>query len=286
MKQETSARLEDSEYHVLRILAETDGPVGCARLRLALRNVGWPVSEAKSGRLLRTLDESGFTRTVATKGGRVLLPAGRARLRDLERLRTTRARHDEILRTVALKDLTSLGDLLVARRALERETARLAATRASVLELDQLEALVARHNTALANGEAMELSLGIEIHGMVARLAGNRMIASMLDLILHQVSLWDLEAAILHARRATSPHDHYQLLAALRRHDAGAAEAAMVAHIDRILDEVVHYGDSQHAYDLGQSAPEVRMAAQAKIAGQAEGESKGIMREAGGEGTR
>ena len=286
MQEETSGGFDEIEYHVLRILAESDGPVGCARLRLALRSVGWPVSEAKSGRLLRHLDESGFTRTVATKGGRVLLPAGRARLRDLERLRTTRKRHGEILRTVALKDLTSLRDLLVARRALERETARLAATRASVLELDQLEALVARHNAALANGEATELSLGIEIHGMVARLAGNRMIASMLDLILHQVSLWDLEAAILRVRRATSPRDHYQLLAALRRHDSGAAEAAMVAHLDRILDEVVHYADSQHPFDLGQSAPEVRMTAQAKIAGQAESESKGIQRAVGGEGTR
>ncbi len=277
MQEETSGRLEESEYHVLRVIAESDGPVGCARLRSALRGVGWPVSEAKSGRLLRHLDEAGFTRTLATKGGRVLLPAGRARLRDLERLRTTRKRHDEILRTVALKDLTSLCDLLIARRALERETARLAATRASVLELDQLEALVARHNAALANGEAAELSLGIEIHGMVARLAGNRMIASMLDLILHQVSLWDLEAAILHARRATSPHDHYQLLEALRRHDAAAAEAAMAAHIDRILDEVVHYADSQRTLDLDQGAPEGRIAAQA---------TKGIQRAAGGEETR
>ena len=243
MQVQTSSQLEESEYHVLRILAESDGPVGCARLRMALSGVGWPVSEAKSGRLLRHLDESGFTRTVATKGGRVLLPAGRARLRDLDRLRTTRERHGEILRTVAGKDLTSLRDVLIARRALERETARLAATRASAPELDQLEALMARHNTALANGDAAELSLGIEIHGTVARLAGNRMIASMLDLILHQVSLWDLEAAILHARRATSPRDHYQVLDALRRHDPAAAETAMVAHIDRILDEVVQYAD-------------------------------------------
>ena len=246
--------MDELEYHVLRTLAGSDRPLGCARLRTALEDAGWPVSEATSGRLLRRLDQSGLSRTVGTKWGRVLLPAGRVRLRDLERLRITRERHNEILRSVAARDLASLRDMLIARRALERETARLAATNATAAELDQLEVLIERHNGALAGSDAAELQLGIEIHRRVARLAGSRTVASMLDLILHEVSLWNLEAAILHARRAISPSDHYHLLAALRRHDASAAEAAMVAHLDRIIDEVVRYAASQDTFDLSHGA--------------------------------
>ncbi len=197
----------------------------------------------------------------------MLLPAGRARLHDLERLHITLERHSEILRSVAPKDLASLRDLLIARRALERETARLAAMGATAADLDGLEALIERHNVALANGDAAELQFGIEIHRRVARLAGNRAIASMLDLILHEVSLWNLEAAILHARRATSPSDHYQFLAALRRHDASAAEAAMVAHIDRILDEVVRYATREETFDLGRSVSEAGAATQGGMPG-------------------
>lgn len=243
---------EHLEQAVLATLAAARGPVGCTKLRVLANAAGWPLSEATAGRILRRLDESGLTARAGTKSGRVLLPAGRERLAELQRLRGVRDRQEAILDVIDPRDLDSLRELLAARRVVERETARLAAIRASASELDELEKLVERHMAPSDGVPPYQVSM--EIHRTVARLSGNRILAGLLDLLVHRSALWALETLILTKLGARSPSEHRQLLEALQRRDPDEAERVMGAHLDRILAEVERYGQQAGVLDLWEKA--------------------------------
>lgn len=234
----------EMELATLALLAGASEPVGSARLAEALRQAGIGVAEATAGRYLRQLDERGLTRSLGTKLGRVITGAGRERLAELRRLRRQDEHGARMLRAVAATEIEGLIDLLHVRRAVEVEAARLAATRASDAELAHLADCSRRHvHEVGAGGDTVEPSMGF--HRLVAEASHNRMLIAVALLLLDPANepLEKLlgQIALDAGTTLDQAQDHIALAEALLARDPPAAEAAMRAHMDKLIAAVVDY---------------------------------------------
>ena len=112
----------------LQLLTENDAPIGNNRLVQALEEAGIAVAEATAGRALSKLVSQGLARTLG-KRGRVVTPAGREKLASLQREMMRRQRSARLVDVANIGNVESLRDMLIVRRAIEPEAARLAASR-------------------------------------------------------------------------------------------------------------------------------------------------------------
>jgi GntR family transcriptional regulator, transcriptional repressor for pyruvate dehydrogenase complex len=232
------------ELTALTLLAAASQPVGSARLAEALRQAGLAVAEATAGRYLRQLDARGLTRSLGAKRGRTITDAGRARLADLQRLRRHDAYGANLLRAVATTELDELMDLLYVRRAVETEAARLAASRATDAELAQIAAASRAHVHDVRGGhDTVEPSLNL--HRLVAEASHNRLLIAVALLLLdpaHDPLEKMLGQIALHTGETLDQAtDHLLVAKALRSRDPAAAEAAMRAHLDKLIHAVAAY---------------------------------------------
>jgi DNA-binding GntR family transcriptional regulator len=232
------------ERIALALLASTDQPIGSARLAEAFRREGIAVAEATAGRYLRQLDELGFTRTLGAKRGRIITDAGRDRLAELRR----RLRHDEygasLLRAIATTEIDELMDLLHVRRAVETEAARLAARRATDAELAQI-AVASRHHVREVSAGHDTVEPSMHFHRLIAEASHNRMLIAVALLLLDSAND-PLEKALGQIALDTGEtldqaSDHLALAEALSSRDPDSAEAAMRAHMDKLIQAVENY---------------------------------------------
>ncbi|MDQ7795071.1 MAG: FCD domain-containing protein [bacterium] len=227
---------EEQEYQLLRFLQEQGEPVGSGSVAEFLRKASIDVSEATAGRVLRDLDVRGFTARQSYRG-RVLTDAGRRRLYELDAQRRRNMFGQELLHVLGKPGLGELVDVLMARRAIERETARLAALNGDEAGVAELFAIVDQHEAAGTGGPEWD----VRFHRHVARIGGNQVLAAAVNLI-HQDSL--LSPVLDHIRkwaRSAIAVDHRRLAETIARRDADGAERAMVAHIDNVIADVRKY---------------------------------------------
>ena len=230
------------DHALLRLLAEQNGPVGSGTLQERLQGLGYAGSEPTVGRALRTLDRRGLTARVSNRG-RALTDAGRQRLRELDEAAAQRHYERELLRIIRPTTIDDLLDVLVARRALEREIARLAAEHATAAEIAGLEAAIAEQRRALAaTGVAIEAD--IRFHTLLARASRNRVLAAAIDLIRRDRQATLQLDAILKQTAHQWAVGHERILRAVKRRAPAAAERAMLEHIDTLIADIRRYRDA------------------------------------------
>jgi GntR family L-lactate dehydrogenase operon transcriptional regulator len=229
------------EAAVLEAIAQADGPIGCRQITSQLRTRGFGLSESTVSRLLRKLDGRDLTRPANAKG-RVLTAAGR---RQLDELTATRRWHTtDYLDVRTIQDLL---DLLLARRAIERETARAAAVRIADSDLEQLRALVEGQRDAIAGG-GVPREVATRFHRTIAAASGNKLLVVMADLAFDPAL--DAVAAVLdvivgsHSSESVSIPEHLKIVEALAARDPERAERAMLEHVDRLIAEVEAFRSS------------------------------------------
>ncbi len=171
----------EQEYFVLHLLSVSEEPLGAGSIREELARNGMDLSEASVGRLLRGLDTRGFTSRVGYQG-RLLTPAGEKRLSQLQSEREQIVSTGAFLEAVKSREKEMLLEILVARRAIEREMAALAAESRTRADLDALRDILDRQNALLARGEPMA-STDPEFHEEVARISGNKVLQSAIEII-------------------------------------------------------------------------------------------------------
>jgi GntR family L-lactate dehydrogenase operon transcriptional regulator len=238
-----ASRWEEQELQVLKLISTSEEPVGSWRLAQALTEAGIPTSEATAGRILKDLDRKGFTQKVGFKG-RLLNPRGWERLRSLEREKQRRSTGEEFLHLLRAHGPEELVEILVARRAIERETARLAALRITPQEVAALAAIVARHEEHLRSG-VLSASDDADFHRRIAESSRNRVLLAALDLIRHDDEVTPALEYIRREMKGTVVSDHARILSAITARDPVAAEEAMVAHIDNVIRDVQRFWDQK-----------------------------------------
>ncbi|MFA5621689.1 MAG: FCD domain-containing protein [Thermovirgaceae bacterium] len=237
----------EQEYFVLHLLSVSEEPLGAGSIREELAKNGMDLSEASVGRLLRELDSQGFTTRVGFQG-RLLTSVGEERLSLLHSEREQVVSTGAFLEAVKSREREMLLEILVARRAIEREMAALAARLRTKGDVTALRDILDRQNALLAKGEPMASTDG-EFHEEVARISGNKVLQSAIEIIRRSgegASFFEYIRTKVGSRVGA---DHEAIFDAIAAGDPSAAEAAMTRHIDNIIRDVRTYW-KDHVKDL------------------------------------
>ncbi len=229
------------EYLVLCVLDSAVEPVGSGAVCDWLRQHGNPISEATAGRYLRELDFRGLTQRSGFRG-RSLTAEGLKRLAELRRERAAAASSSQLLSALRVTGLNDLIDVLVARRALEREIARLAARQVSERDLEEIRSLIAGYEAA----ESPEATAAADFafHQRLAEVAGNKILQAATKLIHDEAEAVPIPWSIRRKIKPVLVRQHRQILEALEARASALAEKAMVAHLDGLIESIQRYWET------------------------------------------
>ena len=232
-------RNAEFELEVLEILEDHTEGIGSGSVLLLLLELGLQVSQPTVGRLLKLLDHRGLTRKVANKG-RTLTPRGAAFLAQVRHQRQRVHSVERLIAAVQPSTLEELRGVLVARRALEHETAKLAAEHASLRQIAEMRRTVEaqrreREASGTGNGPALDF------HRLLAAASGNTFLALAGDVLRTERHV--LEFLMYHLGSTVggdSYASHVRILEALTARDGASAGRAMVRH----MNQYIRYVDS------------------------------------------
>jgi len=230
---------EKQEYEILSILEEKEEPVGSNLLSRLLAARGIEVSEATVGRLLSEMDRRDLTRRQGFQG-RVITEKGRRRLNQIRRLQHRLTYGNRFIDTLESRKKEDLIDILVARRAIERELARLAALHATEAEVRLMESVLQEQEQHTAQNE-MTAEQDVRFHRLIAVAAKNRVLAAALDLIRQDGQLSPILEYIRNKVGSKLVVGHGKILRAIADRDPAGAEQAMIDHIESLIDDVQKY---------------------------------------------
>ena len=128
----------------------------------------------------------------------------------------------------------ALVSLFEARRVLEAGVAALAAERATDLELAELDDFVKDGRRKVNDADAF-IEHDVEFHERLRTFARSPVLASLLSSVTALSLASRRRTAQDEATRTRALADHQAMVKALRAHDAAAAEAMMVAHLQHVL---------------------------------------------------
>ncbi len=130
-----------------------------------------------------------------------------------------------------------VSELLDFRKMLEPPLAARAATHASPDEISEMEEILQRQEGKLSYGEAA-IAEDAEFHYSIALASGNSIVLKVLDILMDLLRDTRERSLQLKGRPERSLAGHRRILAAIKRHDAGAAKDAMRRHIEDV-EEIV-----------------------------------------------
>ena len=133
-------------------------------------------------------------------------------------------------------------ELLDFRKMLEPPLASRAATRASAEEISELEEILRRQEQKQTQGEAA-IAEDAEFHYSIALASGNTVVLKVIDTLMDLLRDTREQSLQLEGRPQKSLGGHRRILAAIKRHDAEAANSAMRRHIEEV-EEIVLSKDS------------------------------------------
>jgi GntR family transcriptional regulator, transcriptional repressor for pyruvate dehydrogenase complex len=126
-----------------------------------------------------------------------------------------------------------VAELLEVRQMLEPPLARRAAQHARREEIDQLEAILSRQEEKMRRGE-LAIEEDSDFHYRLALAADNSVALKAVDMLMDLLRETREQSLQVEGRQEKSLAGHYRILAALKRGDAPAAEAAMQRHLAEI----------------------------------------------------
>jgi GntR family transcriptional repressor for pyruvate dehydrogenase complex len=123
-----------------------------------------------------------------------------------------------------------IGELLDFRKMLEPPLAARAATRVSADEISEMEEILERHEKKLREGDST-IAEDSEFHYAIALASGNSVVLKVLDTLMDLLRDSRERSLQVEGRPQKSLAGHRRILAAIKRHDAEGAKAAMQRHI-------------------------------------------------------
>jgi len=130
-----------------------------------------------------------------------------------------------------------VSELLDFRKMLEPPLAARAATHASPDEISEMEEILQRQEGKLSQGE-VAIAEDAEFHYSIALASGNSIVLKVIDILMDLLRDTRERSLQLKGRPERSLAGHRRILAAIKRHDAGAAKDAMRRHIEDV-EEIV-----------------------------------------------
>lgn len=140
---------------------------------------------------------------------------------------------------------SSLLEQLEIRRLIEPEVARLAADRAIPVNVREMTRFVALQRQKMERGQPF-VDEDSAFHMSIARSAGNDLLVRMMDSI-HELLRDSREQSLrTPSGRARSFAGHQRIIEAIRRHDAKAAQRAMLRHVLEVESAIIGSNKDHH----------------------------------------
>lgn len=130
-----------------------------------------------------------------------------------------------------------VGELLDFRKMLEPPLAARAATHASAEEISEMEEILQRQERKQTEYE-LAVEEDAEFHYSIALASGNSVVLKVLDILMDLLRDTRERSLQVRGRPQKSLAGHRRILAAIKRHDAESAKAAMRRHIEDV-EEIV-----------------------------------------------
>ncbi len=227
-------------FCILKALRSAGKPLGSNNLAAILKREGFRISPPSVSRLLVLLEEEEYLLKRGNQG-RVLSEKGRIFLESMVAERERKKIAAELLADANEENPEKLLDLLIARRALEREAVRLAAHNASDREIQELMAYAAILDEVVVTSECSYAeghiaTLGEKFHYLIACASKNSFLVSALDLIGRNGALRDALWSLAEQQKRPVEDNHLKIAEAIRNRDPDAAEKAALAHINTFVD--------------------------------------------------
>ena len=130
--------------------------------------------------------------------------------------------------------------VLQARKAIERETARLAAENISESRLQHLEAIIQDQESRIGRGESIA-EVDIAFHREIAEASTNSALLALYGILAvmgQQSELFEFMRSRVGGNYRTA---HRSILEALRAHDPDQAERCIIGHMDGLIGDVKKY---------------------------------------------
>jgi GntR family transcriptional regulator, transcriptional repressor for pyruvate dehydrogenase complex len=132
-----------------------------------------------------------------------------------------------------------IGELLDFRRIIEPPLAARAATHATSEDITEMEDILDRQKMKLRKGEST-IPEDSEFHYAIAMASGNSVVLKVLDILMDLLRETRERSLQVEGRPQKSLAGHRRILSAIKRHDAGGANAAMRQHIEDVEEIVLH----------------------------------------------
>ena len=142
------------------------------------------------------------------------------------------------LATALLEKRKMVAELLDVRQMLEPPLAGRAAVHASRDEIAEMEEILARQEANVRRGE-LGIEEDSEFHYSIALASDNSAILKVVDVLMDLLRGTRERSLQVEGRQQKSLAGHRRILAALKRGDAAAAEAAMRRHLQEMEDIVL-----------------------------------------------
>jgi DNA-binding FadR family transcriptional regulator len=231
--------LDERDLVVLETIRDIGEPVGSWCLVEELESRGFMISSASIGRILHRLEALGYVESQANKG-RILTKSGFKAIDKSKTLHSIDRHKEDLENLVNSRLLEEFIMVLQARKAIERETAKLAAENISEAKLAQLEALIQEQERKAALGESIA-EIDIAFHKGIAEASKNEALKALYGILAMMGQQSDLFEYV--RSRINNPYRkaHRVIFDALAAHDPAEAERMMINHMDSLIEDVSKY---------------------------------------------
>ncbi|HSV55793.1 MAG TPA: FCD domain-containing protein [Magnetospirillaceae bacterium] len=235
--------LDDRELVVMECIHNSPDPLGSWSLVELLEGRGYRVSSASIGRTLFRLEQRGYVEGRGNRG-RVITEAGVqaiGRARAIHSVDTHRRNLENLITSKVLEDFIMV---LRARKAIERETARLAAENITEDGIGNLLSILEEQEIRARRGQSIA-EIDIAFHRGIAAASRNTALLALYGILStmgQQSELFEIVRS-----RANAPYRpaHRSILDAIRARDPDLAEETMIRHMDTLIEDVTKYWDAR-----------------------------------------
>ncbi|HEY1068221.1 MAG TPA: FadR/GntR family transcriptional regulator [Pirellulales bacterium] len=148
----------------------------------------------------------------------------------------------QLLRTALIVSPRELLDYAEVRTAIEVQAARLAAERATAEEIEQLERILDELNRE-DRPYPEHLEIDFQFHRKLIEIARNPLMQNMMEVIYEFVLAQMARTTPSQNENQLGRQLHHDIVAAVKSHDANAAERAMRVHMQAVLDRLKSAAD-------------------------------------------
>ena len=236
-----AVELEDRDLIVLESIRAAKEPIGSWALVDSLEAKGHRVSSASIGRILYRLEHLGFVESQSNRG-RVITLEG---IRAIETMKVQNTIESHRLRLESLINSSVLEEFIMvlqARRAIERETSRLAAENITEAQKQSLVRILEEQEEKAKRKESIA-DIDIAFHREIAKASHNTALQSLYEILSTMGQQSELFEFVRSQIDATYRQAHRKVLEAICAHDPDKAEQCIIQHMDSLIEDVSKYWD-------------------------------------------